>query len=99
MRGMEGLHWIAEHWLDLLQSVGIVGGLWFTAYTIRKDERARKVTNMLTVAQHHREIWQQLYERPDLTRLLQSADHFLAPGTRQRIGEESAVAYYNAHRH
>jgi len=67
---MEAINWAGQHWLDLLQSVGIVAGLWFTAYTIRKDERARKITNLITIAQHHREIWGELYARPELSRIL-----------------------------
>lgn len=72
MAGMEALHWIGEHWLDFVQSVGIIAGLWFTAYTVLKEEKARKVSNMLTVAQHHREIWGAFYQRPELARVQKS---------------------------
>jgi hypothetical protein len=39
---MEAVNWILEHWFDLLQTVGIVGGLLFTAYAVRKDERGEE---------------------------------------------------------
>jgi hypothetical protein len=68
---MKGLQWIGEHWFDLLQSVGIVGGLMFTAYTTRKDDRSRKIANLIAIKQQYREIWQELYERPQLGRVLE----------------------------
>jgi hypothetical protein len=64
------LHWIGEHWFDLLQTVGIIGGLLFTAYTVRKDERARQIGNLIAIKQQNREIWKELYERPKLVRVL-----------------------------
>ena len=67
---MEVLGWIAQHWLDLLQSVGIVAGLLFTAATLRTDHRSRRVANLLTVTAHHREIWTRLIDRPALARIL-----------------------------
>jgi hypothetical protein len=70
---MEGLQWIGDHWFDLLQTVGIVGGLLFTAYTIRQDDRSRKIANLIAIKQQYREIWQELYDRPQLGRVLEKA--------------------------
>ncbi|MEW6159365.1 MAG: DUF6082 family protein [Verrucomicrobiota bacterium] len=79
---MEVLTWISAHWLDLLQSVGIICGLLFTVYTIRADARARRISNMIAVAQQHRDIWKQMYERPELARVLDpAADLSTAPIT------------------
>lgn len=64
--------WALTHWLDLLQSLGIISGFCFTAYTIRKDEQARKIGNMLGVAEQHRQLWRGLYDRPKLSRVLRS---------------------------
>jgi hypothetical protein len=68
---MEGLQWIGEHWFDLLQTVGIVGGLLFTAYTTKKDDRSRKIANLIAIKQQYREIWKELYDRPQLGRVLE----------------------------
>jgi hypothetical protein len=46
---MEGLQWVGEHWFDLLQTAGIVGGLLFIAYTTRKDDRSRKIANLIAI--------------------------------------------------
>src|ERR1017187_7372272 len=62
--------WGAQHWLDLLQSVGIVGGLLFTAYTTWKDERARRIGNSIAIAGQYREIWKEMYDHAELSRVL-----------------------------
>ena len=63
--------WIAEHWFELIQTIGIICGLLFTAYTTRKEERARKIGNLVAIKQQYREIWKELYGRPKLSRVLQ----------------------------
>jgi phosphoribosylaminoimidazole-succinocarboxamide synthase len=68
---MGALSWITEHWFDLLQTLGIVGGLVFTAYTTHKDEKARRIGNMIAIAGQNQEIWKQVYERPKLFRALE----------------------------
>lgn len=68
---MEAFPWLAEHWFDLLQTVGIVGGLLFTGLTLRKDDRAREIANLLAVNKQYRSIWKELYDQPKLFRVLQ----------------------------
>jgi hypothetical protein len=67
---MEAANWILEHWFDLFQTLGIVGGLLFTGFAILKDERARKISNMIAVKQQYRDIWEKLYWHPKLFRVL-----------------------------
>ena len=62
--------WISAHWFDLVQTIGIVGGLIFTAHAIRRDERARRITNMIAVNERYSQIWQEFYQRPELSRIL-----------------------------
>jgi hypothetical protein len=62
--------WFGQHWFVLLQSVGIIGSLLFTAVTLREDTKTRQVANLITITGHHREIWTQLYRRPELARVL-----------------------------
>jgi hypothetical protein len=64
-------NWITGHWLDLVQSIGIVGGLLFSAYTTRKDERARRISNSIAINEQYCEIWKELYDRPELSRVLE----------------------------
>lgn len=65
--------WIAYHWSELLQNAGIIGGLVFTAISLRRDSKARHVANLLKVTESHRQIWSKLYERPELGRVLDPA--------------------------
>ena len=62
--------WIATNWFELLQTVGIVGGFAFTAYQVRKDETSRKITNAIAVSRNHQTIWRNIYEFPELGRIL-----------------------------
>jgi len=53
-----------------VQSIGIVGGLLFSAYTTRKDEGARKISNSIAINEQYRQIWNTTYEHPELLRVL-----------------------------
>jgi hypothetical protein len=61
--------WITENWFNLLSAVGIVGSLLFTAVSLRSSTKSRRISNLLTITSHHREIWSQLYHRPELARV------------------------------
>jgi hypothetical protein len=67
---MEGAHWLGENWLSLLDAVGVVAGLFFTATSIRADTKTRRISNLLTVTSNHREIWQEFVGRPELARVV-----------------------------
>jgi hypothetical protein len=67
---MTFIQWVAGHGLDLLQAIGIIASLGFTAAAFRKDDTSRRVANLLTLTKSHREIWSEIYQRPELTRVL-----------------------------
>ena len=64
------LGWMAGKWFDLLQTVSILVGFAVTTHTIRADTRERKIQNLFTATAAHREIWANLYEHPELARIL-----------------------------
>jgi len=70
MGAMEGPHWIADNWVNILNAVGVVGGLFFTATSIRSGAKTQRVANLLTVTSNHREIWKEFSNRPELARIL-----------------------------
>lgn len=70
---MEGAAWFGNNWFIFLQSAGIIGSLLFTGISIGIDARARRVSNLLTLTQQHRDIWENLYARPELIRVLDPA--------------------------
>lgn len=61
---------ITRNWIDILQSTGIIAGLFTSAYTIHKNAQVQRVQNLFTLTKNHREIWNQVVERPDLARIL-----------------------------
>ncbi len=61
--------WLSENWFTLLQSFGIIGGLWYAARSFRFDARVRRVGNLIEIVRHHREIWSRLYTNPELARI------------------------------
>lgn len=67
---MQLLNLIREHWFDVLQTAGIVGGLFFTGISLRTDAKAKRLQSLFTITKHHREIWSEFYERPELSRIL-----------------------------
>jgi hypothetical protein len=70
---MDFLNWLQDNWFDLLQSLGIVGGLFFTGISLRIDAKVRRIGNLFTVTKHHREIWTALYTRPELKRIVDAS--------------------------
>jgi hypothetical protein len=69
---MGAFQWLGGYWFDCVQIVGVVGGLLLTAYTIRKDERARQISNLIALNERHDDIWRTFYDRPQLSRVLKN---------------------------
>ena len=65
--------WVSQNWFDFFSSVGIIGGLWFTAISIYRDTKARRVTNLLTITRNHRELWTEYLENEKLVRVRDAA--------------------------
>ena len=66
-------HWLTENWFDLLSSVGIIGGLWFTAFSLHSETKTRRISNLLTITSNHREVWKQFLNSPELARVIDPA--------------------------
>jgi len=66
--------WTEVHWLDILQSIGILAGLLFTAHNLRADSRERKIQSLFALTAAHRDIWSKVYEHPHLMRVLRHAE-------------------------
>ena len=79
---MEIGEWLSQNWFNLLSAVGIVGGLWFTAVSLRSETKTRRIANLLTVTSNYREIWKEYFNNPELSRVLDaSADVAKQPVT------------------
>ena len=64
------LHWVSEHGFDLLEAGGIAVILVFAALAFRRDGRERQISNLHAIGTAHREIWSELYNQPELARIL-----------------------------
>lgn len=62
--------WLTENWFDLLSTIGIVGGLWFTAVSLHSETKTRRVANLLTITANYREIWKEFFKSPKLARVI-----------------------------
>lgn len=62
--------WSIERWRSLLEIVGPVAALLFTALTLHIDARVRRAETIIEITKQHRELWMYFYERPSLSRLL-----------------------------
>ena len=61
---------MGAHWFDFLQTASILVGFFTAAYTSRTDTKERKIGNLFSLTNAHREIWSRLYERKELSRVL-----------------------------
>jgi hypothetical protein len=65
-----GANWTSSNWLELLQSIGIIGAFLLTGYVAWKDEHARRIGNSIAITDQYRQIWRELYRHPELARVL-----------------------------
>lgn len=83
---MGAMSWLAAHWLDLIQTTGIVGGLFFTGWAGRRDAQAKRAENLFRLTEQHRELWKELFASDDLARVLDPrADLGKRPVTKEEV--------------
>jgi hypothetical protein len=81
---MQSLRWLAENWITYLNALGVVGGLFFTGYSLHSETKTRKIANLLTLTQSHRDVWKEVLHEPKLARVLSlRADTRRDPITRE----------------
>jgi hypothetical protein len=95
--GAHILLWLRDNWFPFLQTVGIVGGLVFTGISVRQSTRARKASDLLALTEQHRELWNEVYSRPELQRIdARSVDLLAKPLT---VAEERFLNEVIVHFH
>jgi len=67
---MEFWAWIGSHWLDLIQSGGIIAGFFAVRKALLWEARVRQVGNSITLTEHHRALWERLLADPQLGRII-----------------------------
>ena len=89
--------WLDQNWFNLIQTLGIVASSLLATVTLRRETRARRLGDYLTVIQQHRELWSEAHRRPDLARLFQpEMDLIAAPVT---VAEEEYLNLVIDHFH
>src|SRR2546423_391587 len=63
--------WVSSNWFELAQTLGITGSLCLTFTGFRLDARSHRVSNQIEITREHREIWSELFKRPELARISQ----------------------------
>jgi hypothetical protein len=77
-------NWLAQHGFEVLSAVGIIAGLGFTAASFRADTRSRRLTNLVSLTQQHRDIWEEVQSNPSLARVIDpNADVYTKTVTNQ----------------
>lgn len=76
---MGSFHWLVENWFTLLNAVGVIGGLFFTGFSLRSETKTRQISNLITLTKNHREIWAELLRNPKLARVLNAAPNRVKP--------------------
>jgi hypothetical protein len=75
--------WVSENWFEVVQTTGIIAGLFFTAISFRTENRSRLVVNQITITRNHRELRSIYQNTPALARVLErDVDLRNAPVTR-----------------
>ena len=62
--------WLSQNWFNLFSSAGIIGGLWFTAISLRSETKTRRVANLLIITANHRDVWKEFFHSPELARVI-----------------------------
>jgi hypothetical protein len=65
--------WFTENWFNLFSSLGIIGGLWFTAVSLHSETKTRRIANLLAITANYREVWKEFFRSPELARVIDPA--------------------------
>jgi hypothetical protein len=70
---MEIGEWGSQNWFNLFSAIGIIVGLWFTAFSLRSETKTRRIANLLAITANHREVWKEFLNNPKLARVRDAA--------------------------
>jgi hypothetical protein len=61
--------WAGENAFELISAVGVIGGLLFTAISLRDESKTRRIANLLSITANHRELWKTMLGNAELKRI------------------------------
>ena len=56
---MDFPQWLDNHGFDLIEAIGIIASLVFSAASFRRSHQSRRISNLISLSQAHREIWKE----------------------------------------
>ena len=62
------LVWVSQNWFNLFGAGGIAG-VWFAAYSIHEEAKARRNANLLTITANRNELWREFLMNDKLARV------------------------------
>lgn len=57
---------------NIIQTVGIITSLLMAAAAANREAKAKEIENLLTLSEHHRNLWTAISQRPELERIFQT---------------------------
>jgi len=79
-------NWFIQNWFTILQSIGIIASLLFTALSLKIDAKFRRISNLIQISEQHRNILVMLIDKPKLMRVVTSSVNL----EQQPISEEES---------
>lgn len=70
--------WWATNWFDVLQTIAIVTGFFFTGFSFIYEARVRRVDTLIKINERHFRAWNQLFDNAELKRVLDPDPDFSA---------------------
>lgn len=56
---MDFSQWLDNHGFDLIEAIGIIASLVISAASFRRSHQSRRISNLISLSQAHREIWKE----------------------------------------
>jgi hypothetical protein len=88
---------LVQHGFQVVQSLGIISSLIFGAVALRNSLRTQRVANLFQLTQYHRQLYSELFDRPELRRVFQQdVDLTKAPVTdNERLFVTLTILHFN----
>ena len=64
------IEFLLKNALSIVQSLGIIGGLLFAGLNFRREGKAKRAANYVTLVQNYRDVWKLRISNPELMRVL-----------------------------
>src|SRR5258708_7206594 len=66
--------WTNHNWFALVQTSALSAGLLLIAIALFFEAGALRVANLIQLTQQHRDLWERMFSRPELVRILDADD-------------------------